>query len=478
MIDFHSFLPEDPKEAQRIFNTLPAEQQLEIVLKTREKERIHTLFLSEHPEELVHRLPELEVFLTVKEVGEKDTMDLIFLTTPEQFQYLLDLDFWKKDQLDPEKALHWMEILIESGEEKVAQFIRSADPEFVALLLKKFLHVMTLEEEPLEGRERVPLFTLDQHYYIDFEGKGAREVFQPFLKILYRIDEESYRRLMEATIWEQESDLEETGYRLRNSRLADYGFPDFEEALEIYRFVNPDSLSVGESPPLALQEETEQGRPTFYLTFQREGPFLSSILSKIDDSSVQNRLSYEMTALCNKAMVAEPLDQFDMDGMKRVTQKVFHYLNLGLQYASGEEEVKALETLQTFPLQKIFQWGVGATLLLRSKAESILKEPWFSGDRGNLNFLDPPHLEKFEGVLRKRPVLYRDGIPEDFKSLHEFRETKNLLDSVGAATRFLSEKLHVYPKQLKELDQGHGLDHLSYCFGDSNSPRNVSFRTH
>jgi len=27
MIDFHSFLPEDPKEAKRIFNTLPAEQQ-------------------------------------------------------------------------------------------------------------------------------------------------------------------------------------------------------------------------------------------------------------------------------------------------------------------------------------------------------------------------------------------------------------------------------------------------------------------
>ena len=77
MIDFHTFLPEDPKEAKRIFNTLPAEQQLEIVLKTRGKERIHCLFLSEHAEGLVRRLPELEIFLTIKEVGEKDSLDLI-----------------------------------------------------------------------------------------------------------------------------------------------------------------------------------------------------------------------------------------------------------------------------------------------------------------------------------------------------------------------------------------------------------------
>jgi hypothetical protein len=452
MIDFHSFLPEDPKEAQRIFNTLPAEQQLEIILRTRGKERIHTLFLSEHAQELVHRLPELEVFLTVKEVGEKDAMDLISITTPEQFQYLLDLDFWKKDQLNLEKALHWMEILIELGEEKVAQFIRSADPEFIALLLKKFLHVTTLEEEPLEGRERVPLFTLDQHYYIDFEGKGAREVFQPFLQILYRIDEESYRQLMEAMIRELESDLEETGYRLRNSRLADYGFPDFEEALEIYRFINPDSLIAGGSPLLAVQEETLQGSPTFYLSFQREGPFLSSLLSKINDPSVQNRLSYEMTALCNKAMVAEPLEQFDMDGMKRVTQKVFHYLNLGLQYLSKEEEEKALRVLRSVPMQKIFQSGVGTTLLLRKKAEELLKGSWFGGNRENLSFLDPPYRDRFEGILKRRPVLFREGFIEDFKALQDLQEIDRSIEIIKVVAETTGEKLHLHPDLLKGMD--------------------------
>jgi hypothetical protein len=454
MIDFHSFLPEDPEEAKKIFNTLPAEQQLEIVLKTRGKERIHTLFLSEHAEELVQRLPELEVFLTIKEVGEKDSLDLISLTTAEQFQYLLDLEFWKKDELNPSKILHWMELLLESGEERVIQFIQTSESEFIGLLLKKFLKVTTADGDPIETSDRIPAFTLDQYYFIHFKEKAARSVFIPFLQILYRIDEEGYRRLMESLIVELDSEMEEIGYRLRNARMTDYGFPDFEEALEIYRFLNPDSLIPERGPSVnRIPGGTEKISPPFYLTFRTEGSFLSSVLSRIDDPQEQNRIKIELAALSNKAMVAEPIDLFEIDEMKKVTQKVFHYLNLGLQYVSGEEEVKAREVLQSFPLQKIFQCGVGATLLLRSKAESILKEPWFSGNRENLNFLDPPHLEKFEGVLRKRPVFYRHGIPEDFKNLQDFRETKTLLEMVETVTRFLGEKFHVYPKRLKELDQ-------------------------
>jgi hypothetical protein len=448
-----SFLPEDPKEAKKIFKSLPTENQLDVILRARGKERLHYLFLSENSEELVHRLPELDVFLTVKEVGEKDSLDLISLTTPEQFQYLLDLELWKKDQLNPEKILHWLEILLESGEEKVTQFIHSADPEFIALLLKKFLHVTTLEGDPLESRDRIPLFTLDQYYFIDFEEKEGRAGFVPFLQTLYRIDGEGYRRLMEALIVEVESELEETGYRLRNARMADYGFPDFEEALGIYRFVDPDSLALKEtSPVVRVQKEVDKGSSTFYLAFREEGSFLSSILAKINDPLEQTRLKIEMTALCNKAMMAEPLDLFEIDEMKRVTRKVFHYLNLGLQYVSHEEEIKALERLRLLPFEKIFQCGVGATLLLKRKAESILKGPWFSGDRENLVVLDLPHLGKFEGILRKRPVFYRDGVLDDFKNLQDFREAEVFLESIEVTTNFLREKLGVTPQGLRAMD--------------------------
>ncbi len=446
-------LPEDQKEAEKVFNSLPVKNQLDAVLQARGRERLRYLFLSEHPEQLIQELPELEVFLTVKETGEKDCLDLISLTTPEQFQYLLDLDLWKRDQLDPEKVLHWMEVLLESGEKKAGEFIESTDIEFIALLLKKFLHVTTMEGEHLEGMDRIPPFTLNQYHFIHFRGKRTREIFEPFLHILYRVDRTSYQRLMDSLVMEFESELEEIGYRLRNGRLADYGFPDFEEALEIYRFVNPDSFAGGEgfSPVMPRDEAGKEG-PIFYLTFRNEGLFFSSALSKIEDAPERGRLKQEITAVCNKAIVAESIDLSNIAAMERAVKKVYHLLNLGLQYLSKEDEARSPEILRSLPIQKLFQYGVSTTLLLRRKAESILQGPWFSNDQGNLVFLDPPHLEKFEGILKKKPALYRNGVYEDFSNLQDLKEADDFLEFVKAILNFLEKKLGLSPLHLKELD--------------------------
>ena len=453
-------LPEDPKEAQRAFNSLSVESQLNLVLQARGKDRLHYLFLSEHPEQLVQQLPELEVFLTVKEAGEKDCLDLISLTTPEQFQFLLDLDFWKRDQLDAEKVLHWMEILLESGEKRVIQFIQSSDIEFIALLLKKFIHVSAIDGEHLEGMDRTPLFTLDQYHFVHFRGKRTREIFEPFLHILYRADKKSYQRLMDSLTVELESELEETGYRLRNSRLSDYGFPGFEESLEIYHFLNPDS-PIPEGRPLkpAVQEEVARGSPIFYLAHQAEGPFFSSILSKIDDFHEQNRFKLEIAALCNKAIVAEAIDLSNIVAMERAVKKVYHTLNLSLQYLSKDDKIRALEILQSLPLQRLFQYGVSTTLLLRRKAESLLKGPWFSNEQENLVLLDSPHFEKFEGILRRRPTLYQNWVYEDFKNPQDLKEADDFLEWLKTIITFLGIELKVSPLYLKGID-------LSGCYPD------------
>jgi len=143
-------LPADPQEAREVFNRLPMEHQLEIILRQRGPERVRSIFLSDHPKELMQRLPELEVFLTVKELGRKDAVDLLSLTTSDQLQYLLDLDVWKKGRLDPDRVARWLEILLECGEDRVRQFLESTDPEELAPLLSKSIHVIKVEGEPTE----------------------------------------------------------------------------------------------------------------------------------------------------------------------------------------------------------------------------------------------------------------------------------------------------------------------------------------
>ena len=437
------------------FKDLPLPLQVDFILRRPPKERVRLVFLSEQPKALVQSLPELDLFLTVKALEDRDAVDLVSLTTADQLQYLLDLDLWKKDQLDPEKISHWISLLLECGEERLLQFIRETDQDLMAQMLKKLLLVIKMEGDPTERMDRSTLFTLDQEYWVAFKKPETRPVLQRFLEYLYFADPVGYPRLLESLILEIESELEEVAYRLRKGRMADHGFPDFEEALEIYRFVNPDSLKPNRSETSAtLPMEEGVPSPGWAPAFGEEGPFFSSVFSQVEDPSEQAQLGKQLTALYNRAIIAEPIDEFTLDEMKRVGKRVFHTLNLGLEYAGQKDGPRGLEILRSVPTQRIFQAGVGVTILLRRKAEGILKGPWFQGDRENLVFLDPPHREWFEGLLRKRPVLYRAGIEEDFKTLRDFEETGRFLDGVDAWISFLRERLKVLPHQIKSLDLG------------------------
>jgi hypothetical protein len=66
--------------------------------------------------------------------------------------------------------------------------------------------------------------------------------------------------------------------------------------------------------------------------------------------------------------------------------------------------------------------------------------------------LDPPHFEKFEGILRRRPVLRRDWTDEDFKNLRDLKEADDFLEFINTTTDFLGKELNISPDYLKGLD--------------------------
>jgi hypothetical protein len=445
-------LPEDPEALRRFFPSLPLEEQRRAILGVHGKQRLDMIFLSETPGLLVESLAEFDLLLTIRAVGDRDALDLIALASAEQVQYFLDLDLWKKDGLDPDRILHWVELLLDCGTEKVAQFVRSADLDQIVLILKQFLNVSTATaEEPLEEAKLFSLFTLDQFYYISFNKEGARALFEPFLKILHDAHPERYRRVIEGLMTEVGPELEEHVLRFRNSRLNDYGFPDFEEALEIYRFINPDTLA---PPDFSGRPEARSERklPVFYVAERKEGALLSSLLARIEDPAEAERLTFEITSLCNKAVVAEAVPTFDPKELERVTRKVYRTLNLALESLSRGEEGRAFDLLAKIPVQKLFQAGASMTVRLRRRTEALLNGPWFEGDRENLRLLDLPHLETFEGLLRRRPALCRQGACDDFGSVADLRTAESFLDEIGAATAFLQSSLRVAPGRLRGID--------------------------
>ncbi|MBW2119384.1 MAG: hypothetical protein JRH09_15880, partial [Deltaproteobacteria bacterium] len=65
----------------------------------------------DNPRELIRGLPHEDFFWLVKKVGDNDCLTLLELASQDQWQYLLDLEMWRKDRLNPDKALQWLERL-------------------------------------------------------------------------------------------------------------------------------------------------------------------------------------------------------------------------------------------------------------------------------------------------------------------------------------------------------------------------------
>jgi hypothetical protein len=426
--------------------------ELEKVLQTRGKERLELILSSPHAQPLVRALPPLEIFMTVQELGKADSLELLSLASPEQFQSLIDFDVWREDRLAPEKGLEWIEILLQDDEDRLNQWIESVDPEFIVLLLKKYIQV-TKQEYPLEEKpEEPPGFSLDQLYWIHFKDERAARVLGEFLRKVLALNPQLYRKFMEGAIWELESELEEFEFRWRNGRLADLGFPSYDEALEIYRFLNPKTMLLEGNVKWEAEIPPNQVWPRFDLISPGHGPFFLSTLAGIEDPAEQDRLKFELAALANKAIVLECQEGFSLEGIERGGRKVFHYLNLGLQVLCQEKKTDPREILRSIPLLRIFQSAFGATLLLRKRAEILFRGPWFQRDRDNLSFLDSPHREILEGMLRKRPAFYRDGQYEDFQDLSDLQEAEALLEMIAAATHLFIDRLGLSPETIKAQD--------------------------
>src|SRR4029079_18427532 len=63
---------------------------------------------------------------------------------------------------------------------------------------------------------------------------------------LYRAHKDLARRLLVAASGELDSELQEAAYRWQRGRMADLGFADYYEALEVYRELDLGGVRIGE----------------------------------------------------------------------------------------------------------------------------------------------------------------------------------------------------------------------------------------
>ncbi len=377
------------------YNALTTDEQLQMIHQAQGRQKYDLLLNSQHIEKLVPQLHPQELYLTINTLGAEYSTELLTLASPEQLTTLLDLDCWDEDILSPVLSLYWLELLLNTGEEKVCQLVRQMEPEILALFLKKHL-VITRGLEAYDDDDAENSKRMEGIYDIDYGSENAAKVIGAILNIWQGREQESYLLIMEMIRSEGMTVLEEEVYQTRSNRLLDLGIIPAIEAREIYTYIEPETFSPGGKGDFHLEADNLKN-PAALLACAEPHNLLAEILS----SGINHGMANELLFLANRKMSADKIDIADSASLAETLQATYDTLNLALEFLAGTESNKAKTIFHNTYLLHLFQLGSSLVKKRQQRGEKISSGQIYQ-------FLDFPELLFIDSLVQNPPYLYHE----------------------------------------------------------------------
>lgn len=423
----------------------------------RGRARIEALLEAPDPAAAVAALDSGEVHALVHEVGFEEAGELLALVTGAQLQGCFDLDGWDRDKPDVANLRPWLAALIETGYEHVGEAWAGLDAEVRALILQRgtIIHDLTLGEEPDDTDDRALYLTVDRFFAVRLTGSDDddRLVVQ-LIDDLYRADADLARHTLQAARSELGAELEEQAYRWRCARLADAGYPELGEALQIYRPLEPAAVVLPDAaPPLAPPVEAAALAPTVAAQFTRRER-LAAAMAALPAEAAQ-ALMAAFVVVINKVLAAGRVSPADREVVERGADYASATVALGLDILAGADDARAAQYLARTPLERIFRVGYTRTTHLARLGAALAPRALTAGT---------PAVELLAGLAATRPLLARVVVPGSGAGFRPFESNADVRLAGEVLTRLtlriaLAEDLGVNLAAMVDLPEPRpGLD--------------------
>jgi hypothetical protein len=345
--------------------------------------KIDALLSLDDAEGAVAMLSASEVFELVHEVGFEDAAPLIELATPAQVRGCIDLDAWDGDHLVVETMRPWLNAVMAHGFEKLGQVWAHLDPEVRALYLQRQVMVydLTMGEDP-DNDAAVALDdprglypTPDGFFVLRLpEDDEASRALHELIDELYRADLITTRHTIMAARSEPPAELEEESLRWRRGRLADLGYVDAHEALDVFQPLEPDRIKIGEGTigpaPTILDED---GIPVMPLAIAEQviaQSFFARAYGRLETASAA-RVEQGLMILVNRVLAAARVKPGDLPAVSRAAGYTTATLSLGLESVAKGDLAKASLALESVALNRLFRAGYTVARKVRALAEGL-----------------------------------------------------------------------------------------------------------
>lgn len=429
--------------------------------------------------ELIKALPVQSFVAVARKLRDEQRLELLLpYASAEQITGLFDLDAWERDRLSTPRAREWLDRIVDAYQQgqtergQLVTLIHDTDPEMWLLANTAATAIAELEPDDDELREQIlqdmdALVTWETPDGCFIVGVPDNELGRMSLRVLHAIYEDNLsegRKFISAIKWSTHSEVEEDLLRWRQGRLADLGFPEWEEAMRLFaplaRDVVTGRSSEGDEPqPPAHIPERPSALPPAQLGKTQD--VLRRVMQRLDDAEYDLRLR-EFLLLANELMAAQRFEPGDEALQERCVAQAQATLNLACELLLAgrsddpDPEAYIAERIASVGLRKLFRFGYGPLAKLRKAALTLHRAGQVSlAQVGSL--LDRPWGPALASLARWYPELPVEGKGRSraLRSLADVARATALIGEAGALARltFAAEGFAVDPVWISRVDE-------------------------
>lgn len=330
-------------------------------------------------------IPIQPLYMSLRSSSKDQVALLLPKLSQDQRQALLDIDIWKKEELDPQAALWWIDVYGSCPDEQVRyEYAQSED---FLLTIKNQCMIQTFDAEEPEYPESDNYFlTEDNLLLIEYpeDFQYVRELKQ-LVKDLYT---EKGVEFAYSHLFKMVSDsylvMEEDSYQRKKERLRDYGFLDYYDAVEleaihssfekVEAFLKERKGMTGELDD-ALRNQALHASSLVAYHNGLDG--IKEALEQITDTKRLDYLQFTFLRLVNARIVAEDALKGGSVKMTKVGHKARQRLELGFQFAKEKLGLNPFEKLDFTDLYRV---GNSLLEIQKRKLKSTLTKTPFDND--------------------------------------------------------------------------------------------------
>ncbi|MBT8331137.1 MAG: hypothetical protein KJP06_02305 [Deltaproteobacteria bacterium] len=452
-------MPKHQSEDKTLERVQQLQEKRRQILELPPEKALARILEDQQPAALVHSFPEQDLYLLVNGIGAEDSLPLLSLATDKQWEHIVDLETWQKDQIDINAVTRWMNLLLEANSERFINWLLKDQLEFMEYYVFKNLEIRIREHDQEPNEFGQDFFTLDDVYYLRFidiptntESEKLRDAQRRKLitQIAQRLaskDHLIYQSIILEAAHVIPTETEEDCYRWRTMRLAEKGFLPFDEAVGIYQPIKPAELEGKRKKfmPRASEDISTLPVPVSPLRELKQDNYFTRALQKIEAANIVQLLQTEFAHLCNQVVVADSRIIGERDALQEIVKKTSGYVSIGLEQLLKDQKddaAKAAALIIRYSLQDIFRVGFGAALKLKWRAEKWLSKCWFAQADLRLTFWGEQWMGVVGGLLVKKPLYYdnyKSGVLyREFATVDDIDKSAAVFEQVVAVDNLLS----------------------------------------